>query len=146
MAGLYRGATHNNSFNRTRNSAALIINLNCSPVNSGVIPLPFESMLKRYAFLIAFLGSLLVFAAINVDVYFGVSDCCRLPGFDSYAIGGFPFPWYSQGGFVPHPNVDWSGVTANVVVAIIASYAIGKIVKWVFVKPEPLHPTLKPFE
>jgi hypothetical protein len=103
-------------------------------------------MLKRYAFLIAFLGSFLMFAAVNAALYIAVRNHRQTPGFSSVAIGGFPFPWYSKGGYVPHPSVEWSGVIANVVVATIMSYAIGKVIKWVFVKPEPLDPKLKPFE
>lgn len=93
-------------------------------------------MLKRYVFAIAFLGSLLMFAAVNLAAYIAVRDHRQTPGFSSIAIGGLPFPWYSSGDyFVPYPHVDWSGVTANVAIALIVSYALGKIIKWVFVKP-----------
>ena len=104
-------------------------------------------MLKRNAFLIGFLGSLLFFAAVNWLIYLAVNDSgssspefCAL----TYSFGGFPFPWYSKGS-VTHPDVDWFAVKVNVATAIVTSYVIGRIIKWVFIKPEVVHPTLKPF-
>jgi hypothetical protein len=106
-----------------------------------------ELMLKRYLFLIASLGSVLMFAAVNLAAYVAVRDHRQTPGFSSIAIGGFPFPWYSSGDYVvPYPHADWPGITANVAIALIVSCAFGKIIKWVFVKPEPLKPKLNPFE
>ena len=100
-------------------------------------------MIKRHIFIIGFGGSLLTFAAINIAIYLSVRDCCRSSGSgfmsDSIAIGGFPFPWYSNGTFV-EPNLDWSAVVANIVIAVMASFAIGRIVKRVFVKPNPSWP------
>jgi hypothetical protein len=115
----------------------------------SVMPRRLESMLKRFAFSIGFAGSLLVFVAINVAIYVSVRDCCPISGSgflsDAIAIGGFPFPWYSASGFFEHPRVDWFAVKVNIAIAVVASFAIGKIIQWVFVKPVSMNPKLKPF-
>jgi hypothetical protein len=123
------------------------LNADRAPELKADVAASLESMLKRNAFLIAFLGSLLVFAAVNWLIYLAVNDSGSTPEFCalSYAIGGFPFPWYSKGGSVGHPNVDWFAVKVNVATAIVASYVIGRIIKWVFIEPATIHPTLKPF-
>ena len=111
------------------------------------MPLVLNRMLKRNAFLIAFSCSLLMFAAVNWFIYLAVSSPSSTPEFCAltFSIGGFPFPWYSQGGTVAHPNVDWFAVKVNVATALVASYVIGRIIKWVVLKPEVIPPTLKPF-
>ena len=103
-------------------------------------------MLKRNAFPIAFFVSLLAFGAVNLLIYLAVNEPSSTPDFCalSYSIGGFPFPMFSRG-VVGHPSVDWFAVKVNIAVATGASYAIGRIIKWVFLKPEPIDPTLKPF-
>jgi hypothetical protein len=117
-------------------------------LKAAVMPLFLESMLKRFEFFIGFVGSLLMFVAINVAIYIAVRDCCRFndSGFlhNTIAIGGFPFPWYSSGS-LKHPHVDWFALKVNIAIAIVASLAIGKIIHWVFVKPVPMNPKLKPF-
>ena len=118
------------------------------PLKRGVMPLLLKSMLKRSAFFIGFVSSLLVFVAINVAIHIAVRDCCEFSGSglltDTIAFGGFPFPWYSNGSF-KEPHVDWFALKVNIAIAVVASLAIGKIIQWVFVKPVPLNPKLKLF-
>jgi hypothetical protein len=89
-------------------------------------------MFKRYAFITGFFGSLLMFVAVNLALYLSIRHCCD---FDGFAMAGFPLPWYTNGWIGAHPNVNWSVLAADVVVAVIVSCAVGIIIKWVFVKP-----------
>jgi hypothetical protein len=58
-------------------------------------------MRMRYFFIIPFFLSLLAFVVLNVAAYIVVNDN-GLPGFESYAEGGFPFYWYSRNWVVGH--------------------------------------------
>lgn len=40
------------------------------------------------------------------------------------------FPWYSRGGWVEHPNVDWFTLKVKAGIARAASFVIGKTIKW----------------
>jgi hypothetical protein len=105
-------------------------------------------MLKRSAFLVGFMGSLLTFVGLNVATYIAVRDCCRESSSDfltdSIAMGGFPFPWFSNGTF-KLAQVDWFALKINLVIAVVASLAIGKISQFVFGKPVPINPNVRSF-
>ena len=90
-------------------------------------------MRKRYFFIIPFFVSLLTFVALNLIAFIMVRDIGPV-GFDSVAAGGFPFRWYSRN-WIGAPPVDRVALVVNIIVTVIASYAIGKIIQWVFVKP-----------
>jgi len=88
-------------------------------------------MLKRFAFLIGFTGSMLFFIAVNLWAIAGVAGWLS-----GYGIGrgiidtGFPLKWYYVPGY--GPLVIWDALATNVSIALTASLIAGIVIKPVF--------------
>ena len=72
-------------------------------------------------FTISFLSGVISFVAFNIYSYIQVVDpMCGLP-----VEFGMPFTLGTYGGFVTTTHILWSGVIANMCVALIAGYMLG---------------------
>jgi hypothetical protein len=79
-------------------------------------------------FAIGFLCGIALFIALNVYSYSqAIPPCCDLS-----ASFGIPFTAGSYGGFVTATYILWSGVIADMFVALAASYVLGWVVEKIF--------------
>jgi hypothetical protein len=85
-------------------------------------------------FTIGFLSGVISFAALNIYSYSQVVDpmCGLLVEF------GMPFTLGTYGGFVTTTHILWSGVIANMCVALIASYMLGWAIDKLFMSQHKL--------
>ena len=79
-------------------------------------------------FAIGFLCGIALFTAINVYSYSQANP----PFIDFPASFGFPFELGSYGGFVGGLHIRWSGVVADMFIALAASYISGWVVDTIF--------------
>lgn len=86
-------------------------------------------MVRSKMFTTGFLCGIALFIAINVYSYSQANPpCC-----DFSAPFGVPFELGHYGGFVSSTHLRWSGVVANMFVAVCASYICGWLIKNIFV-------------
>jgi len=84
-------------------------------------------IIQNRAFAIGFLTGGLVFALINIHSYRRMVDaasCCD--GFTSF---GFPFDWYTVGGYFGETYIHWLQVIANAVVGYFMCMLFGWFVR-----------------
>jgi hypothetical protein len=85
-------------------------------------------------FVISFLCGIALFIAINIYSYSQANPpCC-----DFSVSFGFPFELGNYGGFVGGPHIRWSGVIADIFVALATSYILGWIVDKIFMSQNRL--------
>ena len=93
-----------------------------------------EKMIRAKAFGAGLAIGLLLFISVNYFDYITknmfVCDDCML----SF---GFPFTLYQEGGFITIKEVLWFGLIADILIAIIFSFIVGLIFRFVWSKFQP---------
>ncbi len=85
------------------------------------------SLVSARAFTVGCLSSLFLVGAANVYSYSHMYDEIYLD--DGFASFGFPFQWYSVGGFSGTTHISWEGLLANILLAVCVGHSIGWILK-----------------
>jgi hypothetical protein len=83
-------------------------------------------LIRTRAFAIGFLSGGFVFVLLNIHSYYlmtDVANCC-----DGFVSFGFPFDWYTFGGYAGMIYIHWWKVMANVIAAVFMCLLGG----WVF--------------
>jgi hypothetical protein len=83
--------------------------------------------MKSRPFILGFLATVLLLCAVNIYSYY------RMPAESTMADGfvyfGLPYRVYAYGGFFTHSVILWSGLIANVLIAICVGLAAGLILQ-----------------
>ena len=85
-----------------------------------------RNMVASKAFKLAFIISTLVFALINLRP--SSSNCpvdSKTISFHCYETYGFPFTWHENGTLFYLGGFVWSGVVANLTIAMVTGIALG---------------------
>lgn len=84
------------------------------------------SGVKPHRYGIAFLGTTVVFFAVNVLHYYTHPVTCA----DCFFPHGVPFHLYHEGGFVGGDAIMWGGLLADVVIVMVTAALVGSAWKW----------------
>ena len=85
------------------------------------------------SFILGFALGTLVFAGMNL--YTALPNWSRLGiCFDCYETYGFPFDMHESGTMLHLNEFIWSGVVANLAIAVLTSLLFGLLFKFVFAK------------
>jgi hypothetical protein len=88
-------------------------------------------ILLNRIFSVGFALGLFIFAALNVySAFRGLSRGFTKLCFDCYETYGFPFAMHESGTILHLDEFIWSGVVANMAVAVAASILLGGLVSY----------------
>ncbi len=73
----------------------------------------------------AFLLALVLFIVANYYSYLRMGGSCD----DCFVSFGFPFPLWEEGGFVTVKYILWSGLIADLYLALSAGFLLGWVLK-----------------
>lgn len=88
-----------------------------------------SKLFQNRPFNIGFLFGLVLLALINYFSYLNLDSPKTSHSLHSF---GFPFAVYEYGGFITIEQILWFGLIADILIAIIFSFAIGLIFKFVW--------------
>ena len=91
-----------------------------------------SKVLQSKAFILGFCSCVALFVALNYLSYFSPANMFNCD--DCIIRVGFPFYFYEKGGFFGVNQCIWAGLIADILIAIIFSFVIGLIFKFVWEK------------
>ena len=83
-----------------------------------------STMTKRSRYILSLAAAFVSLIGVNVKQYYGQTSS------DFYALDGWPFVFFNEGGFAHDTRFIWSGLFGDLLVALLAGSAIGASWSW----------------